>query len=339
MSEYNVRSAAPALLGPIFIIGAQRSGTTLIRLILNEHSRISIPQEADFWLPLLGEYGNFPDRKIPGRRVHSVLREIGSSRYFQLWRIDMEGFFNSRDFIDGSMTLSELMRSLYSYYARLRGKCIWGDKTPPFFKFIPELKAHFPEAKFIHIVRDGRDQYLSRRRYTPLLGANLAVAALEWKYKVERSRAGMARIHPGSSFEIRYEDLVGSPEETIREICTFIQVEYESTMADFYRSSDLFVHESHSRLIRRPISKQSVFKWKSDLSPLENRKFEALCRRTLKKLGYEVRSSWRDVYGTVSAMSSLFLGLPSRLLLRARAVRELRMRFKGIVLDQPQKRD
>ncbi|MEO1923590.1 MAG: sulfotransferase, partial [Nautiliaceae bacterium] len=137
---------------PFIIVGTQRSGTTLLRLILNSHSKLAIPEEGTFLMPLLKEkYLNYV---FQGKELDRVINYISKNPQFELWNKDFSSLFEEIK-SKGRISLKELISNLYSFYAKLEGKLYWGDKTPSFFRKIDILRMLFPNAKFIHIVRDG----------------------------------------------------------------------------------------------------------------------------------------------------------------------------------------
>lgn len=271
---------------PFFIVGSQRSGTTLLRLILNAHSRIAIPEEGTFWMPLIrslrGKYGE----SIPGKSLESYIRYIKRNEQFKTWLMQDLSVF---DRLAGrrDVSLRDIMKALYSEYAKEHEKEIWGDKTPSFFRMTGELSNIFPGAKFIHIVRDGRDVYLSMKGMEAGR-ENIAVAALEWKYKVEKAKRTLSELPADSAIEVRFEDILTGPEQNIRRICNFLGVAFEKGMLDFYKTSRKYIGEHHSDLIFKPINSDTAGKWKKKLTGEENRIFEYVASDCLRKHGYEV---------------------------------------------------
>jgi hypothetical protein len=272
---------------PVFIIGAQRSGTTLLRLMLNAHTKIAIPEEGTFWMPLLRKSKRSPHRKLEGRELEKSLSYIENNSQFRFWGIDFKKIRREIDRRNRRCTLAELMSGFYSHYAQGEKKEVWGDKTPSFFRMIPILAKLFADARFVHIVRDGRDVYLSSRARNPSK-RNVSVAALEWGYKVWMANRGLAALDPERFFELRYEDLVSEPEETLIGICSFLKLKYEPSLLEYWKTSHRFIGRHHSDLVFRPVSSESVGKWKKTLARRELRNFESIAGRTLASLGYEL---------------------------------------------------
>lgn len=298
---------------PFFVIGCQRSGTTLLRLMLNSHSEIAIPEEGTFWMPLLRRYGRHQGRGIGGIELETCLRYVIKNRQFQLWQFDPEETVRKLKSYR-RCSLSQIVATFYEDYARSVKKNNWGDKTPSFFRMVPLLAGLFPEAKFIHVVRDGRDVYLSWRKLNPAR-KNVAVAAMEWRYKTMKAEMDLDRIGAKRTFQIRYEDLVRHPQSSLERACEFLRVEFEPAMLEFWKTSERFVGAHHSDLICSPISTESVEKWKTKMSNQETMAFQLLAGSILERLGYE-RVSDVDGPGVALLYTVLLLtlGIPARLL-------------------------
>ncbi len=303
--------SAQAASGPFFITGSQRSGTTLLRLILNAHSRVAIPEEGTFWMPLLRAHRHDYERPLKQAVLDRYLAYIAKNDQFRTWDLPMDRVtedLGSRE----RVTLADFMEAFYVAYARLQRKPYWGDKTPSFFRKIDQLARIFPNARFIHVIRDGRDVFLSMRRLEPSR-KNVAVAALEWKYKLERARKSLLSLPEGRTLEIRFEDVLHRPEETLAEICRFVGIHYERSMLDFYQTSRRYIGEHHSALIFKPLSTEAAERWKSRMVPRENKTFEALAGGSLRQCGYQTRGNGKlAVREFLTAIRLLCTGLPLR---------------------------
>jgi hypothetical protein len=295
---------------PFFIVGTQRSGTTLLRLILNSHSEIAVPEEGVFLMPLLRKrYLREPLRRAQLKTVADYLR---SNDHFLLWNYDYDSFISDLHESD-LMSLRDLIDRLFTSYCRSQGKITWGDKTPSFFRKIDILHALFPQAKYIHIVRDGRDVFDSWRKLDPTKN-NVAVAALDWSYKLFRIESSLGGLAEHNKLSIRYEDLIEDPETTIRSVTDFLGVGYEKGMLDFYRTSHKYIGDHHSKLIFRPLDKGNKAKWKENLNPKEVRVFELLGRHYLTKYEYGISAGSAATEDVLFATKALCVGLPLRLM-------------------------
>jgi len=296
---------------PVFIVGAQRSGTTLLRLLLAAHSQLAIPEEGTFWIALFRRFGRHPERELTGRELERALDYVERNHQFKLWGIDPSPHF---DLLRqrGRARLDELIAGTYLVYARAHGKRYWGEKSSVFFRMVPVIAGVFPESRFIHMVRDGRDVYASWRKMDTTKG-NAAVTAVEWVYKLRKARRDLATLGPQRALEVRYETLVSEPARTLEAVCRFLELDFEPAMLEFWRSSPEHIGAHHSDLIFNPVTTRSVNKWKKEMSPREVRHFELLAGRELKALGYEITDRSGDWAGLLlGAWPALGVGLPIR---------------------------
>ena len=214
---------------PFFIVGSSRSGTTLLRLILAGHSRIAIPAETRFIsqlaerLPITGP--------LSQDGVQSAINIVLQSAVGPTWRCRMNiSVSRVRELVRPS--LADVINVVYKHALHSAQKGRIGDKSPPYIFIAEELKLLFPQAKFINLIRDGRDVAISfidaHFRGRPYHGRNF-----EWVRAVRRRedyrRASFAR----DFMDIRYEDLVTEPETITKRVCSFLDEEFEPGMLDF----------------------------------------------------------------------------------------------------------
>lgn len=309
----------------IFIVGAQRSGTTLLRLILNAHSQIAIPRDCPFLLPFLKK--KYLNHFISGSSLKTFCDYISSIDEYQ--RTYVDGHYNeffSQFYHREKMSLREMIDGVFSGFCHSEGKSIWGSKTPTFFRKVDIFFTLFPDAKFIHIIRDGRDVFDSLRKMNPLHN-NVTLAALNWKYKLFRIEKSFKKIPVNNKITIRYEDLLIKTEETIKSICTVLGIEYEASMLDFHISSYKNTSLRHSKLIFKPIKKDNKEKWKNNLTSQEIRVFNLLAGNYLKRYNYEVANAILNLFDVMRMLKGLLIGLPQQLII---LVRRKKILEKGI---------
>lgn len=266
---------------PIFIMGAQRSGTTLLRMLLNAHSQIAIPEEARFLMPLL-EQRHLNDG-FHGEDYSNLVSFLRASEEYRLWNYDSGSFFAE---LEGrsDIGLSELLDKLYGSFVQSEGKRYWGDKSL-FFRRIGILARMFPQGSFIHIVRDGRDVFDSWRKMDASKDCAPAVA-LDWRLKLGLIERAFARLPAERTLTIRFEDLLADPEQVARTACAFLGVDYEEGMLDFHKKSRRYVGDHHSQLIFKPIEAGNQSKWRNNLSHAEKAAFDLVAGRQLEHYGY-----------------------------------------------------
>jgi hypothetical protein len=287
-TDDTVRAGVPAENGPAFpfIVGCGRSGTTLVRALFDTHPRMAVPGESHF-IVHLAEEGHGKDR---ARRFDQArfLEALFRHPRFRLWELP-EAKVRSRFATDRPQTFAEAIRATFAAYAAAQGKPRYGDKTPGYVMHIPFLASQFPEARFVHVIRDGRDVALSYREieFGP---DSLEGAALHWKRFVQRGRKTGKQLGADRYREVRYEDLLDDPEGVTRGLCAFLDLEFDPAMLTYPERAEevargsAFPH-AHKRL-RLPPTK-GLRDWRTAMSEEDVVLFESLAGDLLARLGYE----------------------------------------------------
>ena len=278
-------------LDPFFIVGSSRSGTTLLRLILAGHSRIAIPPETWFISPLVARLpltGSLTSDSIQ-TAINIILK---SARWPDMEMSDEE--FRSRVVELERPALADIINVVYKHTLEHTQKQRIGDKTPPYILIAPELKRVFPGAKFINLIRDGRDVAISfvdaHFQGRPYHGRNF-----EWTRAVRQRDAYQRTALAKDFLDIRYENLVSAPEQTIRRVCAFLDEEFEVGMLDFQSRTYLVPQRGlriHTKL-DKPILKDAIGIWRTKLSSIECFFMEAPLHRDLVRLHYSLRFKGR----------------------------------------------
>lgn len=281
---------------PFFIVGSSRSGTTLLRLMISGHSRIHIPPETWFILPLVHRFSlREPLSRVDANEVVRIA--VTHFRWADLG-IDGAELQRAADAI-ARPRLRDLIDIVYDKLLAKAGKQRIGDKTPLYIGIVPELAVLYPEARFIHLIRDGRDVAIS------FIEANFSERCydgekFEWIAAIRSGQAYRNSPHAKRIMEMRYDDLVRQPESTIREICDFLGEQFEPRMLE-YRERQDFVpirgRQIHANLAR-PISDESIGAWRRKLSGFQCFSMEACMGRELTGLGYPLRfgaAAWRPL--------------------------------------------
>jgi hypothetical protein len=277
--------------GAIFpiVLGCVRSGTTMLRAILNAHPLLAVAPESYFVGPAIQRRAKYESTDPRGRTLDldRLLADIAADRSFEDWQLEPTALAEVRD--QEPRTVADALLALYVAYAHQHGKPRAGDKTPAHLRYIDLLATSFPRARFVHIVRDGRDVVPS------ILGMDFgpdrfAGGVLFWEQLVRDGIAGGAGLGPQRYREIRYEALVADPEPVIRDVCEFLDLEYSPEMLRYHeRADDLLTGlraTNHIQGVRRaPV--QGVRDWRTDLDPHRIELFEALAGDLLDELGYE----------------------------------------------------
>lgn len=282
-----------------FIVGVGRSGTTLLRLMLDAHPDLAIPPETHFVPDIIkaaSSQANLP--------VDDVLDLITSGRHWGDFGLEEEAL-RERLETDEPLDAAGAIRAFFELYAERHDKPRWGDKTPIYVKDMAAIESVIGEARFIHLIRDGRDVALS------VLGMNwgpstVPEAAFRWKKRILRAREQVPRI--GHYVEIRYEDLVRDTEPTLRRVCEFVELPYDDAMLRYHeRAADRLREkardldrgpdkapqsaearmESHA-LATEPPNPERIERWRTEMSAEDRAVYEELAGDLLADLGYEV---------------------------------------------------
>ncbi len=272
---------------PFFIIGSGRSGNTLLRSILSGNSDISIPPES-YRLPFAIKRFHIFSNKDWKEVVSEVLSEFENCKEFYTWDIELPKVHKRLENIDESKrTLSNIFDELFCTYSGKHSpdSRIWGDKTPMNTMYLDWIGSVFPESKFIHIIRDGRDvasSYLKMERYETILEA-----ANRWTNSIDLAQAFGSKIKE-NYMEIRYEDMVTNTEESIKKVCDFIGINYNSDMLDHTSQVEKLgdTDKAHHSNLSKPISSDSIGKWKHNLSESDQESITKLLHKPLLRLGY-----------------------------------------------------
>lgn len=261
------RPADDALPTPFFIVGSGRSGNTLLRAILCGHGELAVPPESYVLGVAVREYRKFGFLSWP-ELVDVVLDRFASHPQFAAWDTDLAPVRAALlDRPDEQRSLARMLDAVYRAWAsaHMPGARRWGDKTPTNVYHLPRLDAVFPDAIYVHMLRDGRDVVASYLEAG--LSGCVEEACERWQESVRLVRRFARRV-PGRRFlEIRYERLVREPETVVRKVCGHLEVDFEPAMLNHReRIADLGDTDArHHAGLDRAINDASVGSWRDRL--------------------------------------------------------------------------
>lgn len=276
-----------------FIVGVGRSGTTLLRLMLDAHPDIAIPYETHFLPSVL----NRP--------------ELTRDEFFQIltraetWPnlgLKADAFHAALHGIEPFSPAAGL-RAFYDLWAQRFGKRRWGDKTPTYRSHMPDIQRLLPEARFIHLIRDGRDVALSYQGLWFGPGDDIDVQARFWRDQIVSTRQTGAKMK--HYLEVRYEDLLLDTVNTLSRICRFIDVPYDDRMLDYPKTAEarlsdiifpfgppdravpelpgfLAIHD----LVKTPPNPSRIGRWRHGLSRDQIDVYEEIAGPVLQTMNY-----------------------------------------------------
>lgn len=287
---------------PIFVIGNPRSGTTLLRLMLTCHPGICIPPECGFAIWLQRKYHRWGEAQ-QDCSLDQFTNDVANCRKFSTWDIDIEELARFLKKCQPA-SYSDLVASVYHFYCLQSGKpnARWGDKNNYYLQHIPELHALFPQASFLHIVRDGRDVACSYRdlnkqdidsRFAPRLPQLCSEIARQWSANLNTIRSAFDELPPKRFLEIRYEDLLTNTSATLERICRFLDEPYSAKMLEFYRLNAKHELEPREflkwkRKTVKPLDRSRVGRYKKELTDKEKDVIAAIGGQLLESYGYEI---------------------------------------------------
>ena len=282
------------------IVGSPRSGTTMLRLMLDSHPELAIPPETAFLTRAAALEGE--GEELRERFFQMIVTFPASAPGWADFQIPAEDFHARLREID-PFSPAEGFRLFYRMYAARFGKPRWGDKTPLYCRHLPYLQELLPEARFVHIVRDGRDAAISLRERWFSPGRDIEVQASHWRGNVTAAREGGAVCR--HFLEVRFEDLVRDAETELRRICRFLDLEPHPDMLRFFERAPSRLEEHQDRYradgsvlvsreerlkqqahTRRPPDLSKIGLWRQELSNEECRRFEEIAGDLLAAYGY-----------------------------------------------------
>ncbi len=260
----------------------------MLQLMLHAHPRVAVPPETRFLL-----------RAYYGRRAYGDMRQAANRRRLAEWvagdqatrfgelGVDPEAYV--RRVAEGPGSLGSVLGEAFRSYAGRFGKPRWGDKRPAYFQHVEVLLRLFPDAQFVHLVRDGRDCVASLKEM-PWYTLDVHHAIATWAEAVDHGRRHAGRLPAGTYHELRYEDLTADPERELNRLCAFLREEYDPAMCEPRRIAPAAVPARkvwHGNT-HREVTPARVGSWQIRLEPWEIALCEEVLGERLQEHGYEL---------------------------------------------------
>lgn len=276
----------------VFIVGCPRSGTTLLQRIVNAHPRLAIINQSQ-WLPGLFKKMTrwLPDGRVTPALIPRILDHARLTQKLDITREDLEGLLAGE-----ALSYARFVSGVFDLYGRKQGKDRVGDKTPIYVRSIRLLHELWPEARFIHLIRDGRDVCLStinwKRKAAKLTRSfatwredAISTSAMRWRWNVQLGREAGQPLGSARYYELRYEALVHhSPDECAR-LCAFLDVDYDEAMLRFHEGRTQQDPSLDAKKAWRPIT-PGLRDWHTQMPAEDQERFEATAGDLLDELGY-----------------------------------------------------
>jgi hypothetical protein len=285
---------------PVFILGNPRSGTSLLRLMITAHSRISIPPESGFLVWWYQKYKEWSKADSDDKTaVNRYIADLKTSKKIETWNLD---YTQITDLILTTLpeNYSQLSSLVYTAYSLSRNKdiSIWGDKNNYYIAHLKELAEIYPDAYYIHIIRDGRDvacSYIdlanldSSSPYKPKLSTEITDIAEEWSKNNLLINSFLNQVSSVKGLVVKYEDLIENPANCLRSVCSFLSLPYEEAMMHFYETEKEpkeFTDWKKKTLAKPDPSNKN--KYMNLLSQEDIRLFNKIATNTLSLYGYSI---------------------------------------------------
>lgn len=262
--------------GPVFIVGMNGSGTTMLAESLGNHPDLYVfPWESrilPYYMSRISSFGDLTE--LSARR--KLADSLGRSWAFWFANNRQEVILNDNELNQSGF--SGVVDDIFKYFAASQGKLRWGEKSPMYLQHIDILAAHFPNAQFIHIYRDGRDVAQSfHRRYKK----EPRWTIYRWKKILKMGRIQGQKLDATRYMEVRYETLTMDPKSQLRRICDFLGLQYHQSLC---KAS--FRHIASDKKIETIVPNSD--KWLSYFSNKQLHELESIAGDFLAELGYSI---------------------------------------------------
>jgi hypothetical protein len=298
------RDGAPRTAGPppasetasqgnpyLFIVGAARSGTTLVQRLLDAHPMLAVVNET-YWVPR--KFRERTGLTRDGLVTRALIDQLMASPKFNRMGLSLDDLTRLMP-SDDAITYARYVSSLFDLFATRHGKSLAGDKTPGYVRRMAQLHELFPCARFVHIIRDPRDLCLSMLEWSS--GENTAgqfgtwaedpvtSTALYWRMSVGLGRQLGAQLGEDIYHEVRYEDLVTSPERAITGLCAFLGLPYEPRMTRYHEGKTRTKPGRSSKAQWLPVT-PGLRSWTNQLAVDAIERIETVTGDLMAEVGY-----------------------------------------------------
>ncbi|WP_251963092.1 sulfotransferase family protein [Salinibacter ruber] len=274
---------------PFFVVGSGRCGSTLLRRILHSSPELHIPPENWKLGEIIQSYPCHHFLLSWEELVHLTVARVEhlGDRWFTETPTDL--VHDLLDVDEEKQTLPFLIDRIYRFHGEKSGADFsrWGDKTPMNVRFLNEISALFPDAKFINLVRDGVDVVHSWAQLPDY--HDLTSPSHRWKTAIDKADE-FQKSYPDKLITVRYENLVSQPEEIARRVFEFIEADYPGAAAfEFEHTEEMQTAKDieHYQNVFGPITTENIGKGRRNLSRRDKERIDAIIGDLLVSKGYE----------------------------------------------------
>ena len=284
---------------PIIVVGCARSGTTLLQSMIHAHPRLAMPPENRFMMPIYRTRRNFGD--LRKRASVKALGEALTAKGTKIKDLGLDPEQVQKRLKKTPGTIGSMLGSVLVMYSELHGRERWGDKRPNYIQFMDDIHELFPDAQFVHIIRDGRDSAASLLTM-PWWDRGYVNAVYKWRDAIESGHRAAEKFGPEGYYEFKYEDLVDDPEATLRGLCGFLGEDFADAMLEPHRQRNLTPdYKTWHEGLSDPVNTKAVMRWQRDLTPEQVALFEDVAGDQLRQYGYEITLDGQEATPDLSA--------------------------------------
>ena len=272
----------------VFVVGRGRSGTTLLQNIIDANSHAVLARESKIIIHLKQKYSYI--KSFTPKIIDELITDLYKDRFFELfWKVDAKKLAaDLKSYPSEKLSFSIVCKIIYLHYTSFFEKdeiLLIGDKNPAYSVFIPELLEVFPDAKFIHIIRDYRDNVVSNSKaFGEKSLGYLAYGWLIFNQKIDEIK----HQRPNKFYTLRYEDLVETPEKITKEICQFLGLTFQENMITIDKSIKklpINLPKNHRNLLQ-PINTSQVGKFEQSIPVNKLELIDYICGEYAEKYNY-----------------------------------------------------
>ncbi len=298
---------------PVFMFGMERSGTTLMSIMMGAHPDIAVPlATTGMWFDFHSQFADKYHCGMQAADLDRLVDNVMEHERVQIWRTKLDRARIRANVKPGDF--GSLVASVHMEYARVHGKSCWANNDIATLDNMHVANRWFHDARFLHIVRDGRDVALSNQTM-PYGPGNIAECADAWSRRLELNLRMGDILGPDRYLAFHYESLILETEATLCRICDFLGVAYSPQMLAYEQSVDARVPEE--KLWLWPALKSSpqaskVGRWQKEMSENQRIVFEWSAGPMLQQLGYETYKQPPRRFGAYLLELMYFLGRGGR---------------------------
>lgn len=273
---------------PMVVCGVGRSGTSLLQSMLAAHSDIAMPPETHF----LRNYvlNNRAKMKLSSQGPEIFEKILEMDKDFSRIDINAAILLEPYKIGDEEFSLEAVFKRMSSIFMKEHKRQFLGEKDPNLIEMLPELSKIFPTSRAIHLIRDPRDVLVSRMKADWSRGRHFWIHILTYRAQLAKGRKTGERALGMRYAEIRYEDLISEPANTLNKICEHLDIPYENAMLNFNKAASELVSKEEMQWKKEtlgPLLTKNTGKWKTELTDWQICMTETLCEKAFDDLNYE----------------------------------------------------